>query len=159
MCVVGGARIIDEMTAIDLLLVKRSWAQLRRRRPQLIAALVARFTAVDRSTIPPATRAVWLYDAVEALVGLVAAPSALAVQARRLGATWPDPLTAPSYHVDGRAWLAAAAECLTDWGEDTALAWKEAWFLLADVLATEALSPFTDRFLDGPSAAEPGPGS
>jgi hypothetical protein len=130
------------MTPDDLLTVQRSWTQLRLRRTRLVAALTCLFAAVDTPPIPPSTRAAWLYGAVDGLVGLLAAPSRLATQARSIGASWPDPLTAPSFAVDGRAWLAAAAECLPDWSDRTGAAWKEAWFLLSDVLATEALSPF-----------------
>ena len=105
-------RTIDEMTPDDLLTVQRSWTQLRPRRAQLVAALTCLFAAVDTSPIPPETRAAWLYGAVDGLVALLAAPSRLASQARSIGTSWPDPLTAPSFAVDGRAWLLAAAECL-----------------------------------------------
>jgi hypothetical protein len=145
------------MTPDDLLTVQRSWAQLRRRRGQLVAALTDLFVAVDTSAIPPSIHAAWLCDAVDELVGLLATPSRLATQARTLGASWPDPRTAPSFAVEGRAWMAAAAECISDWSDQTATAWKEAWFLLSDVLATEALSPFAGhpRPSPGPSADEP----
>jgi len=132
------------VTPDDLRTVQRSWAQLRLGRAQLVGVLTDRFALVA-SPIPPEIHAAWLVDAVDELVGLLAAPSQLATQARRLGATWPDPLTAPSFGVEGQAWLAAADECLGDWSERTAEAWKEAWFLLSDVLATEALSPFVDQ--------------
>ena len=136
------------MTPDDLLTVQRSWTQLRRRRAELVVALAHRFAAVTGSPIPPSVHATWLCAAVDELVGLLGAPSRLAAQARRLGATWPDPQSAPSFAVEGRAWLAAADECLADWTDETAAAWREAWFLLSDVLATEALSPFVD---DAPS--------
>ena len=94
--------------------VQRSWAQLRVGRAQLVGVLTHRFALVA-SPIPPRVHAAWLVDAVDELVGVLAAPSRLETQARRLGATWPDPLTAPSFRVEGQAWLAAADECLGDW--------------------------------------------
>jgi hypothetical protein len=106
--------------------------------------LTHRFALVA-SPIPPEVHAAWLVEAVEELVGLLATPTQLATEARRLGATWPDPLSAPTFRVEGQAWLAAVDVCLGDGSDQTAEAWKEAWFLLSDVLATEALSPFVDR--------------
>jgi hypothetical protein len=82
--------------------------------------------------------------AVDELVGLLPVPSVLAARARDLGTSWPEPLTAPCYAVDGRAWMAAAAACSPSWTEATASAWRQAWLLLSDELAAETLSPFVD---------------
>ena len=92
----------------------------------------------------PGLRAEWLLCAVEALVGLLSAPSRLAACARDVGKTWPDPCTAPSFGVEGRAWMGAARECLAGWSDRTEAAWCQAWLLLSEVLAAEALSPFCD---------------
>jgi hypothetical protein len=145
MCTLVETGIIHEVTPDDLLFVQRSWARLRAQRVALVAALARRFGAVDGSPIAASDHAEWLYGAVDELVDLLATPSRLAGHARAVGATWPDPCTAPSFEVEGRAWLAAADECLPVWSDRTAAAWKEAWFLLSDVLAAEALSPFGDR--------------
>jgi hypothetical protein len=89
-------------------------------------------------------RARWLLSAVEQLVDLLPAPSLLADRARDLGATWPDPCTAPCFAIEGSAWMGAARDCAPTWTESTEAAWRQAWFLLSDVLAAETLSPFTD---------------
>ena len=62
--------------------------------------------------------------------------------ARALGETWPDPLVAPCFATEGRAWLGAAAECQPSWSPSFETAWRQAWLLLSDVLAAESLSPF-----------------
>jgi hypothetical protein len=141
------------VTPEDLRIVHRSWSGLRRRRAPLLAALTRRFEAAAPAPIAPAIRAGWLLGAVEELIDLLSAPSLLAEQARALGATWPDPLTAPSFGIEGRAWLGAAGECLATWSEGTEAAWRQAWLLLSDVLAAEALSPFADG---PPPGEEPG---
>ena len=133
------------MTSDDLAAVQRSWALLRPRRAALLDALVRRFEVLGPPTFDPATRARWLLDVVQELVGLLATPSVLASRATALGATWPDPHTAPCFAAEGRAWLDAAEVCLPGWTQETALAWKQAWLLLSDVLAAEALSPFADE--------------
>jgi hypothetical protein len=92
-----------------------------------------------------ARRAGWLLSAVEDLVGLLPAPSRLAARARELGDTWPDPLNAPSFGVEGIAWMQAADDCLPTWTARTEAAWRQAWLLLSEVLAAETLSPFSDR--------------
>jgi hypothetical protein len=140
----GVRRRIVGMTPEDLNTVHRSWSELRRRRAALRAALVRRFRAAGGSRIAPAIRANWLLDAVDELVGLLPAPSRLATRARDVGETWPDPLRAPSFAIEGRVWLGAAADCLPGWTKETDAAWRQAWLLLSDVLAVEALSPFTD---------------
>jgi hypothetical protein len=131
------------MTPDDLSTVQGSWSELSGRRALLVAALVHRFERAP-SAIAATQRAVWLFDAVAELVSLLCTPSGLAERARALGETWPDPLTAPSFAIEGRAWMAAAGECLPSWSEHTEAAWRQAWSLLSDVLATEALSPFAD---------------
>jgi hypothetical protein len=132
------------MTPDDLSAVQRSWSELRRRRAPLLAALARRFDGAASSRGAAAVRAGWLLAAVEELVGLLSSPSQLAERARDLGETWPDPLIAPSYAIDGRAWMGAAGECLATWSDRTEDAWRQAWLLLSDVLAAETLSPFTD---------------
>jgi hypothetical protein len=136
------------MTPDDLNAVQRSWSELRVRRVLLLAALARRFHGASSSPGGAAVRAGWLLAAVEELVGLLPCPSQLAERARDLGETWPDPLIAPSYAIDGRAWMGAARECLATWSERTEDAWRQAWLLLSDVLAAETLSPFTDRPAD-----------
>jgi hypothetical protein len=130
------------VTPDDLCIVQRTWEQLRTRRATVLSALIAWFDELGPSSIDAAARAGWLFGAVDELVGLLAAPSSLATRARALGATWPDPLTAPSFAIEGRAWLAAGSACAPTWSDETATAWKQAWLLLSDVLAAEALSPF-----------------
>ena len=106
------------MTPDDLDTVDRSWSELRRRRARLFEELTDRFAAAPS---PPgaALRAEWLLCAVEELVGLLTAPSQLAVRARDIGTTWPDPLTAPCYALEGRAWMDASRACLPTWSVRT----------------------------------------
>lgn len=132
------------MTPDDLSAVQGSWSELRRLRDPLLDALARRFAPLTASPAAAAQRAGWLFAAVDELVGLLPSPSHLAVRARSLGESWPDPLTAPSFAVEGRAWMEAAAACFGRWSDDTEAAWRQAWLLLSDVLAAEALSPFTD---------------
>jgi hypothetical protein len=132
------------VTPEDVRAVHGSWQELQRCRAALLDALTRCFEAAD--VAPPAApvRAGWLLAAVEDLVGLLPAPSSLAARARELGPTWPEPRTAPCFPVEGVAWLVAARECLPSWTPADAAAWRQAWLLLAEVLAVEALSPFAD---------------
>jgi hypothetical protein len=136
------------VTPEDLAAVAASWADLCEHRVPLLATLTAHFETLGSevvcSTMEPASRARWLLVAVEQLVGLLVAPSLLADAARDVGASWPDRLTAPSFRVEGRAWLTAGRQCLPTWSPRTEQAWRHAWLLLSEVLAAETLSPFTD---------------
>ena len=85
----------------DITAVERSWIQLRRCQSAMLTGLAGRFEPLSSSDAAAALRAQWLVDATEALVGLLAVPSQLSDRARALGETWPDPLTAPSYAVEG----------------------------------------------------------
>jgi hypothetical protein len=129
------------MSPEDLAAVDRSWADLRRRRPELLAHLEATFVLVDHPDLA-ATRARWLVDAMSGLVGLLPAPSRLGERAPRLASEWPVPGTTPTFAVEGQAWMRAAAEVWPDWTHETKRAWHHAWLLLSDVLAAESLSPF-----------------
>ena len=133
------------VTPDDLVTVERSWCELRAQRGPLLAALARRFEDAAPSPDAAEVRAEWLLAAVEELVGLLTAPSRLATRARDIGETWPDPLTAPCFGVEGRAWMGAARECLPTWTDRAEAAWCQAWLLLSDVLAAEALSPFCDN--------------
>jgi hypothetical protein len=129
------------MTPGELSAVWASWAELRPRRVAVASALARRYRAVGLAE-SAAVRAGWLTEAVDHLVDQLAAPSRLAERAHALAATWPDPPSAPSFATDGRAWLCAARECSTTWSAYTERSWRQAWFLLAEVLAAETLSPF-----------------
>jgi hypothetical protein len=145
------------MNPDDVSTVQRSWAELRRSRQPLLDELTRGFADFEPSAMSPDSRAVWLLAAVEELVGLLPAPSRLAAHARLLGETWPDPLTAPCYGVEGRVWMAAAGACSANWSAATEAAWCQAWWLLSDVLAAETLSPFCNddrRHDDGSQTAE-----
>lgn len=126
----------EELAAVD-----RSWADLRLRRPELVSHLEAAFALVDHPELA-APRADWLVDAVSGLIGLLAAPSRLGDQARRLAISWPVAGTTPTFAVEGKAWMRAARDVGPDWTSDTERAWRHAWLLLSDVLAEESLSPF-----------------
>jgi hypothetical protein len=132
------------MTPGDVRTVHRSWSELHGRRAALLTALTRRFECGGLTDVAAALRAIWLFDAVHELVSLLPVPSQLADRARDIGQRWPDPLTAPSFAIDGRAWMASAAECTASWTDATDAAWRQAWLLLSDVLAAETLSPFVD---------------
>ena len=133
------------MTPDDLAAVQRSWAELDRKRLALQRALTSQYELAAASPVPADERAEWLLYAVSVLVDLLPVPSRLAHRARTLGQTWPDPLVAPSFANEGRAWLGAAAQCQPSWTPSVETAWRQAWLLLSDVLAAEALSPFDTR--------------
>lgn len=132
------------MTPDDLEHVQRSWSQLRWRRPMLIAELTDCFNGDGEPLTEAARRAEWLVTAVDQLVWLLPAPSQLARAAREIADDWPDPLTAPSFAVEGRAWMHASRRCLATWSDSAEDSWRQAWLLLADVLAAETLSPFAE---------------
>lgn len=132
------------MTPDDVSTVQRSWAELRRHRVVLLDELARRFRPADESSFDGEARARWLFSTVDELVGLLTSPSVAATRACELGKTWPDPACAPCFAIEGRAWIAAAAECLSDWSPPTELAWRNAWLLLSDSLSEETLSPFAD---------------
>jgi hypothetical protein len=131
------------MTPDDVATVQRSWGQLRGERVRLVEVLTHRLEDAAVAADVAGARASWIVDAADELVGLLSSPSRLGGRVRTLADTWPDPLVAPSLAVDGAAWLLAAAECSPEWWPSTERAWRHAWLLLADVLASEALSPFT----------------
>jgi hypothetical protein len=139
------------MTPDDVSTVQRSWAELRRRRIMLVSELSRCLVDMDDSTIEPVIRAGWLCATIEELVGLLSSPTSLAERACEMGRSFPDPLTAPSFVVDGRAWLRAASSCACGWSDHTETAWRKAWLLLSDALAEETLSPFSDGWHPGRS--------
>ena len=143
------------MTPEDLNTVERSWAQIAQQKAPVIAALASHFSSTEATPGAAEQRASWLFCAVNELVGLLSAPSQLADRARVLGEAWPDPLVAPCFAIDGRAWMAAGCECLESWSDRIEAAWRQAWLLLSDVLAAETLSPFAD--LAAPTGFEPVP--
>ena len=96
------------MTPEDLAAVDRSWTELRHERAALVDRLNASFGTLADCDQTPVWRARWLVDAVSELVGLLTAPSQLEAQARRIATTWPDHCPAPSFGIEGRAWMDAA---------------------------------------------------
>jgi hypothetical protein len=128
----------------DLAAVDRSWAGLQEQREPLVAELEASFAAVEPSGLAaPCAR--WLVDAVDELVGLLTAPSRLGERARQLAESWPVTGRAPTFAVEGRAWMAAASEVCPSWSSQIELAWQRAWLLLSEELAEESLSPFATQ--------------
>jgi hypothetical protein len=124
--------------------VQHSWTALHRQRESMLLALTRCFDDQPAIGFDPGARAEWLFDAVAALVGLLAWPSRLEHCAGRVGSSWPAAGGHPTFAVEGRAWMAAAAECHPAWTPDIETAWRQAWLLLSDVLASETLSPFSD---------------
>ena len=129
------------MTPEDLTIVAESWAGIKPRQDEMADRLALSYGAV----CPPAEaemRARWLVAAVAELVDLLTAPSQLAVRARELAESLPDPGTTPTFLLDGNAWMSAASSVCPTWSDESGRAWRQAWLLLSDVLAIEALSPF-----------------
>ena len=125
----------------DLAAVVDSWAALQLRRGALADRLAASYGAV----LAPHTaeqRARWLVDAVADLVGLLTAPSLLAARARDVAATLPQQSSAPTFVLDGNAWMSAAREVSASWSDCLDQSWRHAWLLLSEALAIESLSPF-----------------
>lgn len=127
----------------DIATVERSVALLRAQGPALYDHLATSFRAVD-ATGDAALRARWLVSAIEELAGLLAVPSRLELRARGLAATVPDGLPAPTFQVEGRAWMSAARALCPGWSARSEEAWHHAWLLLSNVLDNDSLSPFAD---------------
>ena len=126
----------------DLADVGESWAALRAHRGDLIDRLAVSYGAV----MPPEAaeqRARWLVGAIAELIDLLTTPSRLADRARELAETSPAPGSAPTFLLDGNAWMSAAGDVCPTWTDCSEHAWRQAWLLLSDVLANESLSPFT----------------
>ncbi|MGZ4724908.1 MAG: hypothetical protein ACXV8L_11940, partial [Ilumatobacteraceae bacterium] len=93
-----------------------SWAELQLRREALADRLAASYDAVLPRDIAE-QRARWLVAAVAELVGLLTAPSQLAARARDVAATVPQPTSAPTFVLDGNAWMNAAHEVSAGWSD------------------------------------------
>ena len=148
----SGATMIP-MSPEELAQVCESWTELRHHRSEIVASLGDMYGAV----LPEAeavARARWLVDAVSELVTLLTAPSQLGERARELAHCLPGAETAPTFVLDGSAWMIAARDASDTWTDACEHAWRQAWLLLSDVLAIESLSPFA-----GPGVAGFRPGS
>jgi hypothetical protein len=129
----------DDLDAVD-----RSWADLCRRQDELVARLELMFRSGHPADLAE-PRARWLVAAVAELVGLLPTPSRLGERARQLAATWPVEGTAPTFDVEGQAWMRAGRGVCPSWTDRTEEGWRHAWLLLSDELAEQALSPFAVR--------------
>jgi hypothetical protein len=127
----------------DIATVERSVAQLCLQGPALHDHLEASFRAAG-ATGDATRRARWLVNAVAELAALLAVPSRLEVRARDIAETVPDGVPAPTFRVEGRAWMQAARDLCPEWSERTEAAWHHAWLLLSNVLDNESLSPFAE---------------
>jgi hypothetical protein len=127
----------------DIATVERSVAQLCLQGPALQGHLEASFRAAG-TTGDDARRARWLVSAVIELAALLAVPSRLEACARGIAETLPDGVPAPTFGVEGRAWMRAARDLCPGWSERTEAAWHHAWLLLSNVLDNESLSPFAE---------------
>ena len=129
------------MSPEELALVCESWTELHQCRREIVSSLGESYGAVlARQTADE--RARWLIDTVSELVSLLSAPSQLADRARELAQSLPGSETAPTFVLDGNAWMVAARETCGAWTESCEHAWRQAWLLLSDVVANESLSPF-----------------
>lgn len=102
-----------------------SWAELRLH----TEALADRLAASYRVALPPQTaeqRARWLVVAVAELVGLLTAPSELAVRAPDVASTLPQPSSTPTFVLDGNAWMIAAREVSAGWSDCLEHSWRRA---------------------------------
>ena len=54
----------------------------------------------------------------------------------------PQPSSAPTFVLDGTAWMIAAREVSAGWSDCLERSWRQAWLLLSEVLANESLPPF-----------------
>lgn len=127
----------------DITLVERSVAALCSQGSSLHDHLAASFRSAGAAG-DAAQRARWLAGAVAELAALLAVPSRLEVRARALAETVPQGVPAPTFDVEGRAWMRAARELCPEWSERTEAAWHHAWLLLSNVLDNGSLSPFAD---------------
>ena len=118
-----------------------SWAELQLRRQELTDRLAASYDAVLPRHVAE-QRARWLVDAVAVLVGLLTSPSQLAARARDVAEAVPQPSSAPTFVLDGNAWMIAAHDVSAGWSDCLERSWRQAWLLLSEALANESLSPF-----------------
>jgi hypothetical protein len=130
------------MSPEELAIVCRSWTELQLM-PDEIAARVAESYATTLDPSGAEKRARWLVAAVTELVGLLTSPSQLAERARQLAQSLPASTVAPTFKLDGTAWMRAASSVSQSWGPSSEHAWRRAWLLLSDALANESLSPFS----------------
>jgi hypothetical protein len=127
----------------DIATVERSVALLCAQGPILYDHLETSLRAAG-ATGDTAGRARWLVSSVVELAALLAVPSRLERRARGLADTVPEGAPAPTFRVEGRAWMHAARELCPGWSARTEEAWHHAWLLLSNVLDNESLSPFAD---------------
>jgi hypothetical protein len=129
------------MTPDDLVMVRQTWAVLRRRRAEFLEQLEA---ALDASTCSTSAgdHARLLVDGAEALLDSLETPSQLRARVRALAVAGPPEAALPCCGTDGSAWRRAASVVCAPWSTDEDTAWKHAWLLLADVLAEDSLAPF-----------------
>lgn len=139
------------MSPEDIAVVAESWAEIRFRRAALIDRLAESYRA-GGCVKAVESRAQWLVDAVGEVVDLLACPSQLADRARELAVARPDPGSAPTFLVDGNAWMISVSEVCPHWTNESDHAWRQAWLLLSEVLAVESLSPFARQ----PPGSPPG---
>jgi len=130
------------MTPDDVALVRQSWRRLRVDGEALQARIAHHLMAESMPVAVATRRAEWLVRAMDHLVHLLPAPSRLSSAAHAECESCPDTDTAPCSLADGRAWVGALRD-LPGWSPADEHAWQQAWVLLADVLAAETLSPFS----------------
>lgn len=129
------------MSPEELAQVSETWTEMQHRRGQIAASLGEMYSAVLAEAIAT-ERARWLVNAVSELVTLLSSPSQLGDRARELAHSLPGADTAPTFVLDGSAWMIAARDACTTWTDSCEHAWRQAWLLLSDVLSNESLSPF-----------------
>jgi hypothetical protein len=144
----GSAGTMIVMSPEELASVCESWTELQHRRPEIVTSLGEMYGAVMSEAVA-ADRARWLVDAVSELVTLLTAPSQLGDRARELAQCLPGAETAPTFVLDGSAWMIAARDACSTWTDASEHAWRQAWLLLSDVLANESLSPFAGPGIAG----------
>ena len=129
------------MTPDDLVMVRRTWAVLHRRRAEFLEQLDAALGANTCST-SAGEHALLLVDVADVLLDALETPSQLKERVRALAVAGSTEAALPCCGTDGSAWRRAASAVCTPWSPDDDTAWKHAWLLLADVLAEDSLAPF-----------------
>jgi hypothetical protein len=136
------------MTPQEIDAVVGSWAALAPRRARLQGLVAAHLPEAE--AWPPHERAGWILDAVHRCVERLSQPSDLVGIARAVAETYRARGVA-ALREDGEA-LLMGLQLSGALDELARVAWRRAWHLVGELVASAALSPFS-RDHDGPATA------
>jgi hypothetical protein len=140
------------MTPEEIDAVVGSWQSLAPRRARLQEIVAAHLP--DAEGWPPSERAGWILEAVARCVSRLSQPSDLVGIARAVATTY-RAWGVTALREDGEA-LLMGLQLSGSLDIEARVAWRRAWYLVGELVASAALSPFgnaPDRPGDGPPMA------